>query len=439
MHATLESLKSELTQVVSGVSAIGNSEPFSIAHGNWSFPGVTREELAQLARADIELINEFGGDQAPPNDKLLADYTRRLAFLRTNTIPNIWGNPGAGVQAYEATLAALTRALREAFELERSPSKNEQQKALRDLKTLQGSLRSLEAQVAGATTRSQSLDEQITAIERAHQAAEQLPTDLATLVENRKEIARLLAGATSDQSEVTKILGVMKEANEKLEKSNGEARAILDRCDEAYRATTSEGLASAFAERSRKLSASMWVWVGGLIASLALGAIYGSHQLHNVVDMAKDTAGSGARIELWINVILAVLSVAAPVWFAWLATKQIGQRFRLAEDYGYKASISKAYEGYRREAKLLDAAFQSRLFASALTRLDELPLRLVETDTHGSPWHELMASDTVKKALETVPDFAQKVKGLAESLTRPKSPQTAATPAVPISPDPAKP
>jgi hypothetical protein len=100
-----------------------------------------------------------------------------------------------------------------------------------------------------------------------------------------------------------------------------------------------------------------------------------------------------------------LLSVGGPVWFAWLATKQIGQRFRLAEDYAYKASISKAYEGYRREAAQLDEDFQRRLFASALTRLDEQPLRFVEHATHGSPWHELLASEVVKDAIRIAPQL----------------------------------
>ncbi|MFX8523854.1 hypothetical protein ABTM10_20480, partial [Acinetobacter baumannii] len=76
--------------------------------------------------------------------------------------------------------------------------------------------------------------------------------------------------------------------------------------------------------------------------------------------------------------------------------KQIGQRFRLAEDYAFKASISRAYEGFRREAARFDKDMEARLLASALTRLDELPLRLVEPTSHGSPWHELATSDTVK-------------------------------------------
>jgi hypothetical protein len=119
---------------------------------------------------------------------------------------------------------------------------------------------------------------------------------------------------------------------------------------------------------------------------------------------------------------LSLLSVGAPVWFAWLSTKQIGQRFRLAEDYAFKASISRAYEGFRREAARFDKDMEARLLGSALSRLDELPLRLVETDTHGSPWHELASSDLVKQALKVVPGFADQVRDLAGKA------MTAATP-----------
>ena len=113
--------------------------------------------------------------------------------------------------------------------------------------------------------------------------------------------------------------------------------------------------------------------------------------------------------------MLSALSVGAPIWFAWLATKQIGQRFRLSEDYAFKASISRAYEGYRREAARIGGSdMEEKLLASALSRLDELPLRLVETPSHGSPLHELLSSESVKKALGTVPGFVDDVKSMAK-------------------------
>jgi hypothetical protein len=44
----------------------------------------------------------------------------------------------------------------------------------------------------------------------------------------------------------------------------------------------------------------------------------------------------------------------------------------------------------------------------------EQPLRLVETTTQGSPWHELASSGVVRKATDVVPDFANFVVQLAK-------------------------
>ena len=109
-----------------------------------------------------------------------------------------------------------------------------------------------------------------------------------------------------------------------------------------------------------------------------------------------------------MQALLSFLSIGVPLWFAWISTKQISQRFRIAEDYAFKASVAKAYEGYRKEAARIDETFEARLFASALTRLEEAPLRLVEGESHGSPWHELVASAAFQNALRTVPELRDK-------------------------------
>lgn len=45
------------------------------------------------------------------------------------------------------------------------------------------------------------------------------------------------------------------------------------------------------------------------------------------------------------------------------------------------------------------------MFSTALVRLEEAPLRLVEGTTHGSPWHEFMTSPVFKEAMAAVPNF----------------------------------
>jgi hypothetical protein len=116
-----------------------------------------------------------------------------------------------------------------------------------------------------------------------------------------------------------------------------------------------------------------------------------------------------------MHILISIISVAGPIWFAWIATKQIGQRFRLAEDYAFKASVAKAYEGYRREAARIDKDLEMRLFASALDRLDEAPLRLIEKETHGSPLHEFMESRAVRKILQLAPDARDRILEAARS------------------------
>lgn len=147
-------------------------------------------------------------------------------------------------------------------------------------------------------------------------------------------------------------------------------------------------------------------WVLGLLTLLITGGIIGYYRFEALAKSLENTNPQG--VVVWMNIVLSLISLAVPIWLAWLATKQINQRFRLSEDYAFKASVAKAYEGYRRDAARIDEAFEARLFSSALSRLEEAPLRLIETDSHGSPWHELFSSKAFQKALDTVPEFKDK-------------------------------
>lgn len=290
-------------------------------------------------------------------------------------------------------------------------NQNQHADALVKLKKLTGQLRSMEARLNSLDPRTASLATMVERIERAYNAAEQLPTDLESLSEARQRINDLAQGAAEDHVRIADIRGKSDTSRAELDQLLQDAGGVLERCETAYSAATSVGLAAAFSERSASLSKSMWFWVVGLIAALGAGSVLGGRQLHSLSELFNLPNATTSVIVL--NLGLSLLSVGAPIWFAWLATKQIGQRFRLSEDYAFKASISRAYEGFRREAARIDKGMEARLLSSALSRLDELPLRLVETATHGSPWHELASSDAVKQAIRAVPDFAEQVKDLA--------------------------
>jgi hypothetical protein len=265
-------------------------------------------------------------------------------------------------------------------------------------------LRSVEIRVRDLTARSQDLSSKIDRIEAANDAALQLPEDLESLQEGRDRVRALMADAEQDRLHVFSAKEAVEGIQRDLSQVVLDTAEVVKKADAAYSAATSQGLAAAFAERSKDLGNSMLIWVLALLVSLACASVFGSTQLVRLSELIKTPGASDAAIA--VNLFLSILSVGAPVWFAWLSTKQVGQRFRLSEDYAFKASVSRAYEGYRREAAAIDPDLKVQLLKSALARLDEQPLRFVEPESHGSPWQEALSSDLMKEAVKTIPNFS---------------------------------
>ena len=68
---------------------------------------MTRNELSEYSSAIATKIRERGLDEIGESETRLQDYVRRLTFLRTNMIQNIWGNSAVAVPSYILTLEAL--------------------------------------------------------------------------------------------------------------------------------------------------------------------------------------------------------------------------------------------------------------------------------------------------------------------------------------------
>lgn len=397
----LETLRVELetiAEVVNNSSA--EKRPVNVVTPGFATPGIDRGELVERAKSLAEVIRVQGPSGLSPEDEAYyKDFVQRLAILKAHSIPNFWnGNGGQAVSAYLWTLDALERALRKTCEV----STDERARQVKEFRAVQNATRAMQARCNSLEPTFAELEQMGKEIVSAYQAADQLPTDMENLRESRREIRKLQEAATVANSEVQKYVGMGQAANDKFEEIGAKAKQVLEWSENAMRSSTAVGLAVAFHDRAEDLRKSMWPWVLGLIVALLAGATIGGFQLHG---LAEAIQSSTPPMIVWTRLAISMLSVGAPIWFAWLSTKQIGQRFRLAEDYAYKASISKAYEGYRREALELDEDFQKRLFASALTRLDEQPLRFVENETHGSPWHELANSKLMKDAIRIAPEL----------------------------------
>ncbi|WP_170593056.1 hypothetical protein [Ruegeria arenilitoris] len=272
---------------------------------------------------------------------------------------------------------------------------------------------SIEKRLADLSPRTESLQEKIGAIEAAHDAAEQLPTDMEELRRNNEELRKLLSEAQKTTALIVNNLEKTKSVRTEVEGLHkvtadlaDQSQHLVEKCDENYRITTSAGLAGAFETRSKSLTKTGWVWVFLLAAALGCAVGIGYFRLEAYEDLLRTSASTSVIL---LNLLVTVLGVGGPIWLAWLSTKNIGQSFKLAEDYAFKASISKAYEGYRKEAVNLDQEFAKQLFGSALTRLDELPSRFISPADHNSPLQEMLDNPTIKEFLSKFPEMKEQL------------------------------
>lgn len=414
MHTEFEKISARLRELASQIQAMGEHEtPFNLATQHWSALGLSAADLSAEAGELADMINAHAPETIdnPELEERLSNYAEALNFARANTVPQFFSaNSGQATSSISLTLSSLRRLLLPLLQ----NSEAEAEAISKQLKRLKGLVLAMESRMEVLEPRTQQLDTAITHIEQVREAAESFPTDLRELREAQKEITDLRNDAHRDSAYIGTLLEKSDGLSSTLEAKAKAATSIMAQCDSAYAAATSQGLAAAFYERSSKLAQSMWVWVAGLVVALVFGTYFGSSSLESLKELLNSDRAPGSIIAL--NLLIAAVSVGAPIWFAWLSTKQIGQRFRLAEDYAFKASVSRAYEGYRREARNVGGEeMELELLASALSRLDEQPLRLVEPSSHGSPWHELMASDAVKRAIQTVPNFVDNVTTMAKA------------------------
>lgn len=386
----------------------------NVAQPNWTFPGVTLEDLiSPLTELKNSLSNKLGDDLGD-HELILQSFLLRFVSLRTHTVPQLWSNAGQAISAYFITMDAFKRVLAPLLKVEDGAG------LMGAVQITARQLRAVETRVRDLIARSQDLGSTIDRIEAANDAALQLPEDLESLQEGRDRVRTLIAEAEKDRLHVFSAREAVESVQNDLSQVVLDTAEVVKKADAAYSAATSQGLASAFAERSKELGTSMLLWVGALLLSLGCASYFGSSQLIRLSELIKTPGAPDSAII--VNLLLSVLSVGAPVWFAWLSTKQVGQRFRLSEDYAFKASVSKAYEGYRREAASIDPELQVQLLKSALARLDEQPLRFVEPETHGSPWQEAFSSDLMKEAAKSIPNFSTHLTAFVSGLlTRDKN------------------
>ena len=415
MHKDLQAATDALEALANNVAAQFDQRVLREAWPQWNMPAVTRIDLAAIPKALAAQLRAADPDKIP--DVMLPSIQaipKKLSLLTQDLQYIFNGNAPTAVPVYTSTLAGIAAVLEPLTDWQRFPDSKMMPAAL------SRSLRAMQARLSAMVPEMEKLDGQVSRIQQAADAADQLPTDLEELKSARETVRNLSTQSAELRGKIDELHKAAEKAKKEASEFRDEAEKLVKQCGEAYRITTSTGLAAAFDHRARSLTRSVWAWVVLLIGALTAAVYLGALRIQLLSsELALQQPRTNAIV---LHSLLAVFSVAAPVWLAWLATKQIGQRFRLSEDYAYKSSVAKAYEGYRREAARIDKDLETKLLGSALSRLDEPPLRLVELETHGSPWHEMVNSKAFEKIIEAMPDFPDRLRAVInDALEKAKS------------------
>lgn len=402
-------LATALRALAEGIKQHSQTAKFSDSWG-WQALPMDKSDLRYMAELIAEKLESVDWTENERAAEVFDDLSPKVDVARLTVAPQLFGGP----QASEVLAAFLSGV---DLQVEAQVEPNQIRSSLSLPASLHKYVTAARLRLQSASSAIDGVEEKIKTINRAYDAAERLPATQDDISQALKEIAAAKLEADTLTS-AAKQSAVAAEAQQKaLESATAQAQATLEKLEDAYRAAISQGLAKAFSDKAATLNSSMLLWVLVLLGALLTGGVVAHGRFPEILQAVTGKPDWGVVL---INLVLGALTIAPAIWLAWVATKQIGQRFRLSEDYAYKAALSAAYEGYRSEAARLDPLFEARLFSTALGRLDELPLRLVEQNVPGSPWHEFLSSAEFEKAAEAVPALKDRLL----AILRPQKPSS---------------
>lgn len=420
MNTNLQNLKENIESLITTISA-SNVKRDSFQDHGWNQLSLNKDYIEYLADnflKDVETVTDKHFDEKVSECETYIQKTAKHVEKLNNNVRTyltddashlIYSGPNTII-----TLLTLSIDFKETF------LKWEDLQGTKYLpQSLSRRVKATEARIANLNLVSDDIEDKINKIQEAYDAAENLPTYLqeindgktdleAKLTEAKTILEKIQNAERSAKSSLEDNLACLKAARNNAEETD----SLKAKCDDNLQITTTQGLAAGFDQKAKSLSSSITYWVIGLVIALCSGAYFGGEQVQKLSAILDSNQQVGAGFAI-INIVLALFSIGGPLWFAWLATQQINQRFKLSEDYAYKATVAKSYTGFSKHATRFDEQTAERLFNSTLDRLDEMPLRLVEGKDYNSPWHEFIDSEAFKKALDMVPDLADKASTFA--------------------------
>lgn len=429
MHTKVSALITSLENLYDSIIEKKLPNENFISSFGWNYPSISIDDITNTISNITEKLIEYKHPDIPKEledtiDGLIDDVNKQA-----ETVKSYLAHDAGRISSLVPSILLLLQVVSSEIETQLYSWNQIDNKKLVP-KNLKNRLRALNSQLDSLEGDCENIDDKVSTINSAYETAESLPAVIQDLNDAREKLSSTIKETRDDInkykneiSEIKAYIGLAKsdsvsmrdEIKVLLANTNAYAQSassLVEQCDDALQITTTQGLAAGFDQKAKELQKSIWVWIVGLLVALAFGISIGSSRVAEFTEALKSDLTAGQAI---LHTIISIFSIGGPLWLAWISTQQINHRFKLSEDYSYKATVAKAFTGFRKISEDFNQETSERLFNSTLDRFDEMPLRLVSGKDYNSPWHEFIDSEAFKKAIDMVPSLAKEAGRFAES------------------------
>jgi len=230
---------------------------------------------------------------------------------------------------------------------------------------------------------------------KATESSDLIAECLKSSTQDSLEVSKILALSNKDRDSIIKLLDQLKKSETvsstyqaKITELAASFENLGKKIEGLLPGATSAGLASAFDAQKQRFGTPQNYWLITFISCIGLLFIISLPTFCRAVFPGVFSQYMGAAPANWNDILMGLamrLPVLAPlVWLAIYAGRNYMLSLRMEEDYAYKETISRAFEGYKREMKDIASADPANAIVlvtfceNVLRALAERPGRIYE-------------------------------------------------------------
>ncbi|MFA6290659.1 MAG: hypothetical protein WC637_02695 [Victivallales bacterium] len=228
------------------------------------------------------------------------------------------------------------------------------------------------------------------------------------------DIASFLADAREKETALKKVLDHINNSDSisvkhelRVEELTKQLEDLMERVVSLLPGATSVGLASSFNKQIVRFTKSQKLWFRTFITCiillfvLAIPSFLATFGVSSILGMSFGHASDPKWEDIMRGLLLRLPIIIPLVWLAIYAGRNYMLSLRLEEEYAYKAAVSTAFEGYKRELANIPAddsgnpAPLNKLCGNILAAIAERPGRIYEGKQHDiTPFNESCGAAT---------------------------------------------